>query len=287
MPRRAIAQPQRWRGTVGSGVATIVPDKHRPYAAELYVNGTPQSHVDLLEPEYLAYEYVRHIGDVLDLAFPPARPIRALHLGGGALTLPRYVAATRPRSRQRVVELDEDLVALVRQALPLPPRSGIRVSSGDARRALERVRPASVDAVVVDAYAGPRMPANLASREALVLAAHALRAPGVLVVNLADGRPLSFAKAMVATALQVAESVGVVGVAGDASVWRGRRFGNLVLVLGAGRSPWDALRRRLAGGPFPARLVTGADLAAFASGAAVVTDATTAPSPQPPPDAFD
>ncbi|HEX6446356.1 MAG TPA: hypothetical protein VF053_14775, partial [Streptosporangiales bacterium] len=67
----------------------------------------------------------------------------------------------------------------------------------------------------------------------------------------------------------------------------GRRFGNLVLVASDTEPPWGALRRRLAGGPFPARLVTGADLARFAAGAPVVTEADARPSPEPPPGAFD
>lgn len=284
MPASAPAKPVSWRGETCSGVVAIVPDKDRPYAAEVYVDGAPQSHVDLLEPTYLAYEYVRHMGDAVDLAFPPRQPVDVLHLGGGALTLPRYVAATRPRSRQRVIEVDGELVELVRQRLPLPTRSGIRVSTGDAREALAGVRPGSYDAVVLDAYAGPRMPARLASREAIVLAAGALRPGGLLVVNLADGRPLAFARAMTATVRDVLAPVGVVA---DASVWRGRRFGNLVLAAGAGCPPWQALRRRLAGGPFPARLVVDADLAAFTSGATVVTDTTAVSSPQPPADAFD
>lgn len=265
-------------------MAEIVPDRDRPYAAELYVAGTPQSHVDLAEPEYLAFEYVRHIGDVLDLSHPAGAPIDVLHLGGGGLTLPRYVHATRPRSRQRVAEVDDALVDLVREALPLPRGHGITVSGRDAREVLERTRPGTYDAVVLDVYAGARMPASLACREAMVLAAGALRPGGTFVVNLADGGPLSFARTMTATARTAFADVGAIS---DASTWRGRRFGNVVLVASGATVPWwPALRRRLAGGPFPARLVTGGDLAAFASGSPVVTDATATPSPPPPADAF-
>lgn len=277
-------RPTPARTHVGGGVAEIVADPDRPYAAELYVAGTPQSHVDLAEPEYLAFEYVRHIGDVLDLVLPAGAPIDALHLGGGALTLPRYVHATRPRSRQRVAEIDDALVEFVREALPLPRGHRITVSRRDARELLERTRPATYDAVILDVYAGARMPASLACREAIVLAAGALRPGGTFVVNLADGKPLTFARAMTATALTVFSEVGAIS---DASTWRGRRFGNVVLVASGTPLPWPALARRLAGGPFPARLVTGGDLAAFASGAPVVTDATAAPSPSPPADAFD
>jgi len=57
----------------------------------------------------------------VDLVAPPGRPVHAVHLGGGAFTLARYIAATRPRSTQQIVERDAALVQLVRRALPGEP----------------------------------------------------------------------------------------------------------------------------------------------------------------------
>src|ERR1700689_5738479 len=78
----------------------------RPRAWMLLVDGTPQSHVDLDDPQYLEFEYIRRIGHVADLAGPAGQPLRVLHLGGGGLTLARYVAVTRPGSSQLAVEID-------------------------------------------------------------------------------------------------------------------------------------------------------------------------------------
>ena len=51
---------------------------------------------------------------------------------------------------------------------------------------------------------------------------------------------------------------------------------------------WDTeLGRRVAGDPFPARVVSGPDLLRFEAGARPVTDATAQPSPEPPRAAFD
>lgn len=58
------------------------------------------------DPTVLALTYVRRIGDLVDTAGPPGAPLDVLHLGGGGFTLPRYVSATRPGSRNLVVELD-------------------------------------------------------------------------------------------------------------------------------------------------------------------------------------
>lgn len=62
----------------------------------------------------------------------------------------------------------------------------------------------------------------------------------------------------------------------EASVLRGRRRGNLVIIGSAQPLPEAALGRAVAGDPFPARLVAGGELRRFASGAAVVTDAAVA-----------
>jgi hypothetical protein len=63
------------------------------------VDGTPQSHVDLDDPGRLFFEYVQRIGHVIDEWGDPGQPLTALHLGAGALTLPRYIHTTRPGSR--------------------------------------------------------------------------------------------------------------------------------------------------------------------------------------------
>jgi spermidine synthase len=113
----------------GSGGAELVRDADRPRAWTLLVDGAPQSHVDLDDPQHLEFEYMRRFGHLVDLAAPPGEPLRVLHLGGGGLTLARYVAATRPGSSQLAVEADAALVDLVRRRLPLAQR-GRRESGG-------------------------------------------------------------------------------------------------------------------------------------------------------------
>ena len=139
----------------------------------LLIDGVPQSHVDLDDPGYLDFEYVRRIGHVIDEAAPAGQPLRVLHLGAGALTLARYVASTRPGSPQLAVEVDAALVDLVRLRLPLRnPRLRVRV--GDARAELERLRPGSFDVVIADVFAGGRTPAHLTSAEFWAAARRAL-----------------------------------------------------------------------------------------------------------------
>src|SRR5258708_19735628 len=112
-------------GYMSTSQFALAADADRPAAWTLLADGFPQSHVDLDDPRHLEFEYVRRIGHLLDLAAPAGVPLRVLHLGGGALTLARYVAATRPGSRQLAVDSDAALVEFVPHPLPLgqPPPS--------------------------------------------------------------------------------------------------------------------------------------------------------------------
>ncbi len=264
---------------VDYGTAALVPDAARPGGWTLLVDGTPQSYVDLTDPTHLEFEYVRRLAGVVDATAPAGAPLRVLHLGGGALTLPRYVAATRPGSGQRVVERDAALIALVRRVLPTPRGIDLRVRAADAREAVEESRPDRYDLVVADVYAAARVPARCASVEFVTAVARVLRPGGRYAMNLADGPPLAFVRGQAATARAV---FGDVCLLAEPSVLRGRRYGNVVLVAGDPPLPVAALARAAAADAFPARLVHGADLDRFVAGARPVTDATAQDSPEPP-----
>ncbi|MGV9980432.1 spermidine synthase [Micromonospora wenchangensis] len=268
---------------VATGRAELVPDPDRPRSWTLLLDDAPQSHVDLADPTHLEFEYVRRLGAALDLIAAPGAPLRVLHLGGGALTLPRYVQATRPGSTQRVAEVDGALVELVRRELPWPADPRLKVRVADARATLESSRDASYDVVVADVFAGARTPAHLTSAEYAAQVARVLAPAGWYLANLADGPPLRHTRAQVATVRQVLPRAALVG---DAAVLRGRRHGNLVLVAGRVEPPVPELTRRAAGDWFPGRVLAGAELDRFVAGAAVVTDADATDSLPPPPGIF-
>ncbi|MEV1330591.1 fused MFS/spermidine synthase [Micromonospora costi] len=268
---------------VQTGRADLVPDRDRAGAWTLLIDGAPQSHVDLTDPTHLEFEYVRRLAAAVDLIAPAGAPLRVLHLGAGALTLPRYVAATRPGSTQRVAEVDGALVELVRRVVPWPADPRLRVRVADAREVVAGSRDASYDVVVADVFAGARTPAHLTSVEFAAEVARVLRPAGWYLANVADGPPLRYARAQVATVRSVLPHAAVVG---DAAVLRGRRYGNLVLLAGRTQPPVPELTRRAAGDWFPGRVVAGADLDRFAGGAAVVRDADATDSTPPPPGLF-
>lgn len=261
--------------------ATITPDRWVTGAYTLTVNGTPQSHVNLDDPSQLFFEYVQRMGHVIDRIGDPGEPITALHLGAGALTLPRYVEATRPGSRQQVVELEQDLVDYVREVLPWSKRASIRIRHGDAREVLGRL-PAglrgTVDLIVVDVFSGARTPAHVTSVEFYTEAVALLSARGILVANVADGPGLAFARGQAATLAAVLPEVAVLA---ETQILKGRRFGNLVMVGSKAQLPFDWMPRLLAAGPHPSKIVAGAELREFIGGTPVVTDTTATGSPAP------
>jgi SAM-dependent methyltransferase len=268
---------------VDGGLAELIPDRDRARAWTLLVDGAPQSHVDLDDPAYLSFEYQRRLGHVIDLVAPPGRPVHAVHLGGGALTLARYVAATRPRSTQQVVERDARLVQLVRRELPLAPNTRIRVRSADARDGLAKVPDGWADLVIADVFSGARTPAHLTSTEFLDEVRRALKPGGCYAANLADGPPLAHLRGQIATA---AARFPELALLADPTVLRGKRFGNAILVACDRPLPLAELTRRAASDPHPGRLEHGKALIDFTGGAVPVTDAAAVASPAPPPAVF-
>lgn len=221
-------------------------DLDRGNAYVLSVDGVPQSHVDLDDPTDLEFEYVRWIADIADVAAPAGQPLRVLHVGGGAATVARYLAATRPGSKQTAAEIDDLLVDLVRKSIGYDV-PGLRMRIIDGRELVTSRRDASVDLIVVDAFAGARLPLHLATAEFTAEAARVLRPAGVHVVNVGDGTGLMFARRVAAT---LAATYPHVQVLTDPGVLRGRRFGNIVLAAGRTPLPVDELAR--AAGRLPA-----------------------------------
>lgn len=287
--------------TLTSGLtAEFEEDRWVPGAVQLVVDGTPQSHLDLRNPSELFFEYVRRIGHIIDLFRMPGQPISALHLGGGAFTLPRYIEATRPGSRQQIIELEGALVDLVREVAPLPKRASIRVRRGDARAVLGKLPEGmrgAMDLVVVDIFAGSQTPAHVSSTEFYELIKPLLAPGGLIVANVTDGSGQRFTRAQAATLGSLFEVTAAVA---EPQVLKGRRFGNIVLIAGGQRSEHenrgerddaplaelDWLPRLLASGPHPARMLVGRELTEWLGNAKPVFDSDAEASPEPPREVF-
>jgi spermidine synthase len=250
------------RAVVRTGVAELIRDPDLPGAWTLRLNGVAQSHVDLSDPQLIAFDYVRRMIDVID-TLAPAGPIDVLHLGAGGMTVPRCLTAMRPGSTHRVIELDEELLELVRHWLPLPADGLIEMVVADAAEDLITAPPRSYDVIVADVFQGGTVPSQVSTAEFVASAARALRPGGCYVANIMDGPPLRFARSQAAL---LHDAFPTAGVLADAAVLRGRRHGNLILVGAGAEAPVPRLVRRLAADPFAVRLEHGDRLARFVAG---------------------
>ncbi|MCQ9163177.1 fused MFS/spermidine synthase [Arthrobacter sp. STN4] len=242
-----------------SGVhATISADPWHADAFVLSIDHAEQSQVNLAHPEDVFYEYLRRIANAVDLVRPPGEPVAALHLGAGALTLARYIQATRPGSVQHAVERERGLLDFVLEHLPLPAGTFLTSHVGDAREALGGL-PAGLrfDVVILDIFSGPDAPAHLACTDFYREAAGVLAPGGVLAVNVGDEPGFRLVRSQ-ARALR--EAMPGAAAYGTTSLFTRRYPGNIILLGRDGGWPAEWSQALVAAGPHPATVLSGVEL---------------------------
>ena len=122
---------------IDTGDCELIADQDNSTGWLLRINGVMSSHIDLADPLFLDFEYMRWMSALIESRWPPeTKPrLRGLHLGGGACSLARYFHAAYPDARQVVVELDGKLAEYVRGWFDLPkaPLLRLRVGRGPRR----------------------------------------------------------------------------------------------------------------------------------------------------------
>lgn len=252
-----MATPSRFLRT-GGVHATIEPDPWHAHAFVLSIDNAEQSHVNLAAPQDVFYEYLRRIANAIDLVAPAGEPITALHLGAGALTLARYIQATRPGSVQHAVELERELLDFVVEQLPLPAGTDLTRHVGDAREELASL-PADLvfDVVILDIFSGPWAPPHLACADFYREAAALLAPGGILAVNVGDEPGFTLVTSQTKALQEAMESVAAYGT----SMLFTRRYPGNIILLGR-NEPWpDGWAQAIvAAGPHPATVLTGVEL---------------------------
>lgn len=228
------------------------------------------AYVDLDDPTHLEFAYTQLLGDVVDALAPADEPLAGLHLGGGGFTLPRYIAATRPGSMNRVLELDPVVLDAAREELGLVTSDELEVVVGDARLSLRDEPDEAYDIVIGDAFAGLAVPWQLTTEEFVAEVRRVLRPGGIYAVNIIDYPPLRLARSQLATFAEVFPHVAVYG---PASRVAGTSGGNVILLASDAPLPEEGLltANRARGGS--ATLATDdEEVAAFTAGALALTD---------------
>jgi spermidine synthase len=251
--------------------AVVETDPDRPSGRVLLLDNAPHSYVDLEDPTYLEYAYAKAMVSVIDAEFAEAERLRVYHIGGGGLTLPRYLHRVRPGTSSLVSEIDPGVVKIDRERLGLRTGNGIEVQVEDGRLRLVRLPDESHNLVIGDAFGGVSVPWHLTTREAVSHIRRVLTDEGIYLVNLLDYGPLAFARAQVATLAEVFSHVAL-ATETDTLTLGPNAGGNLVVI--ASDAPIDIARidARLAERGTGWDVIAGSQLAEWTGDAPVLTD---------------
>ena len=239
-------------------------DLNHPSAEYLLLDGGYNSDVDPGEPSYLGSPYTKWVAEAIDGLAPHGSPVRAVFVGGGAFTLPRWLAATHPGSRSNTLEVDSKLVSFDREQLGLKTSRTLKATIGDARLTMRREPPHSAAVIVGDAFSSRTVPWQLMTREWLQEVKRVLEPDGLYALNTIDLRPLRLLRAESATLLQEFANVRLVTLPGSG----GRPLGGSEVLL-ASNGPLPPASASPADG---AKSYTRAELERIVAGAMPLRD---------------
>ncbi len=246
--------------------AVLAVDADRPTGRVLVLDGVRNSYVDMADPTHLEFRYVQVIADVIDGIAPPG-PLRVVSIGGGAMTLPTYLAVTRPGTTNLVLEIDAPLVDLVDEEFGIDP--SVTVVVGDARLSLADLPAARADVIIGDAFSGTSVPWHLTTAEYVREIGRALAADGIYVMNVIDFGEHRFARAAVAT---LQGEFAEVSVFAPGPYRTSSAGGNFVIVASDRRIDEGAVEAAIRGRGGLEEAWSDATLAAFVDGASRLTD---------------
>src|SRR5690625_3148090 len=253
---------------------TLVPEAGASHRVTVFLDGVPSSHIDLIDATHLEFKYMQWMAAMIDAWFDRDAGVRALHLGGAACTMARYIAATRPSSHQLALELDASLARLVRQWFDLPRSPQLRIRVQDARVALTQCTDSRWDVIIRDAFLDSAVPHALTTLEAIEHVHRALSADGIYLANCADYPPLPLARREVATLRQFFGTN--ILICAEPGIFTGRRHGNVIILAAKDgdrlQEVGAKIGRNVRSSPIPARLLSGRELEVFAAGAQPFTD---------------
>ncbi|HUG32896.1 MAG TPA: fused MFS/spermidine synthase [Acidimicrobiia bacterium] len=246
--------------------AIVEEDSDRPHGRTLVLDRVRNSYVDLSDPTYLEFRYIRLIVDIIEVEAPDG-PVDMVSIGGGGFTLPGYIEHTRPDSENIVLEIDAKLVDIGREELTLS--DDVEVVVDDARISIGDIPDDHADVVVGDAYSGASVPWHLTTIEFNEEIARILVPDGVYVMNVIDYGELDFIRAEAATLLQVFPSVALLAPPAYLS---GAAGGNFILAAAFGELDTSAVESAIRARGGAEHAIEGRALDEFIGDAPILTD---------------
>lgn len=248
--------------------ASVFSLEGEPSIRILHLDNLDHSEVDLNDPSSLRFSYTQLFGVAVDAL--PDGPIHAVHLGGGALTMPRYVRATRPGSTGVVLEVDGALPELAEDKLGWIPGDDVDVVIGDGRVTMGRQTKGRADVVFGDAFGAEAVPWHLTTAEFTRVIKSAMRPDGVYALNAIDAKKHRFVRAEVATIATVFDHVAVLA---PESSFDDESLGSNFIVVASDRPlPIDRYEAAIRARGYEASVRTGAALRQWVGDSPILRD---------------
>ncbi len=145
------------------------------------------SYTDLRDPLYLEYEYIRVYEEFVRWQAKKRKSFKALFIGGGGYTIPRYIEAKYPTAEMDVVEIDPEVTRVVHRYLGVSERTKIRSHNMDGRWFVMNCKEkGSYDFIFGDAFNDLSIPYHLTTKEFAMQLKDLLKPDGLLLANVID-----------------------------------------------------------------------------------------------------
>jgi spermidine synthase len=145
------------------------------------------SYTDLKDPLYLQYEYIRIYEEMVRWQAGKRRSFKALFIGGGGYTLPRFIEAKYQQAAIDVVEIDPEVTRVGKKYLGIPENTRIHSFNEDGRWYVMNCKEGgSYDFIFGDAFNDLSIPYHLTTKEFTIQLKRLLKPDGLLLANVID-----------------------------------------------------------------------------------------------------
>jgi spermidine synthase len=145
------------------------------------------SYTDLKDPLYLQYEYIRIYEEMVRWQAGKRSSFKALFIGGGGYTLPRFIEAKYQQAAIDVVEIDPEVTRVGKKYLGIPENTRIRSFNEDGRWYVMNCKEGGgYDFIFGDAFNDLSIPYHLTTKEFALQLKRLLKPDGLLLANVID-----------------------------------------------------------------------------------------------------
>ena len=148
----------------------------------MYLNGQPQSAMDLSDPYRHVFDYSRYMHLPFLFADDPDEIDRVLFVGGGGFTGPKHFVQEYDVTVD-VAEVDPAVVRAGKQYFDVEESENLSIHTTGGRQFLQQTD-AEYDLIVVDAFKKDQVPFQLTTSQFMGLAKERLSDDGILYMNL-------------------------------------------------------------------------------------------------------